>query len=905
MLNWAAIHEVFGMENNMNRIILQIVLISFILSLSTKGFCWDVEIKREVDGMHQNLSRYSAEVSMLRPCTDTDVTNCDFLLTIGLPGGFAEYLTWGSKNRIKDWIATGAQLEDAGTDLELMPGGKRPRYLNHFHNPLHEWNFAGLDDVSSGKSSVLWAQDNSAQNSPYNPEGNWTWSTIREFYHQALTGKTDSERQEYFARTFRGLGHQLHLLQDKAVPAHVRNDAHILKENHGILTFEHWAEGKFNSLDDIKAFFPKDSDNKVIIPRPSVPMNVEVVVGGTAYMPITQLADTNQYDGSNPSAYKTIGLAEYTNANFVSDDTIFTEDQSVTDKHYFPYPRRTSTNLADSDPWQPDWRIAKDGILDQVINIKKVSDGEVIDKFLTVSYHSKKLWSTPWSRFKRTFYLDEECHKAYAEKLLPRAVGYSAALLDYFFRGDIDMARNFNGGGYIIKNNSDEQMTGTFALYYDDVNDNRYLAKNAMWTLTIAAGGRSQPVSFTPPDDAKEPGKYMLVFRGQMGNENDAVVGKLVLSEGPAFYLNFLRDDGKWMTSADMSYLDPEDYDELYYGLEVISGANGFYMIVNIDWINNYTMRISMPRGMEDVDDRHPYKEDWWPVEEGGPDGEWPKEGVWLEFWGGIFNNAPSFQIPYIYIMANWEQEKHLQQPGNYIVQVPYWNRQPYTISTPASSVEYACSANGEQSGRGPISISSYSPPRPPYYEEDDTTYFDSENSVERGFNLISSIPYQVTSTQINSYDSSKDEYKYPVYSWVYYGHLNKCLISKGEGPPPLWEAVNEYGTVVRNGGDKYHKDGMWGTAGAGGESFYYRYDNTFAPYAPVSYRRHFIKTTNIPTGSRQFSYKAYYNDEWHTRQAFYNWTKGIRYGYPAVVYNTEPMSNPPPLPDPLPPFPQ
>ena len=49
---------------------------------------------------------------------------------------------------------------------------------------------------------------------------------MRKYYLQALIGDTAVERQAYFARTFRGLGHQIHLIQDAAQPDHVRNDTH-------------------------------------------------------------------------------------------------------------------------------------------------------------------------------------------------------------------------------------------------------------------------------------------------------------------------------------------------------------------------------------------------------------------------------------------------------------------------------------------------------------------------------------------------------------------------------------------------------------------------------------------------------------------------------------------------------
>jgi hypothetical protein len=36
--------------------------------------------------------------------------------------------------------------------------------------------------------------------------------------------------------------------------------------------------------------------------------------------------------------------------------------------------------------------------------------------------------------------LDLECYKEYAQNLIPRAVGYSAGLLNYFFRGTLDVS---------------------------------------------------------------------------------------------------------------------------------------------------------------------------------------------------------------------------------------------------------------------------------------------------------------------------------------------------------------------------------------------------------------------------------------------------------------------------------
>ena len=71
-------------------------------------------------------------------------------------------------------------------------------------------------------------------------------------------------------------------------------------------------------------------------------------------------------------------------------------------------------------------------------------------------------------------------------------------------------------------------MSGTFRLYYDDKYDMRKLVPAAEWNLSIAAKGESNPVTFTAPSAAKEPGKYMLVFLGTHGAESGAVVGKSI-----------------------------------------------------------------------------------------------------------------------------------------------------------------------------------------------------------------------------------------------------------------------------------------------------------------------------------------------------------------------------------------
>jgi len=391
----------------------------FILIFSKYALSWD-------DGVtHKDLSRYAAESSTLSK------DKGDYLRNIGFNKGLnKDELVWnGGKRSIKEWLASGAELEDSPLS----------RSFNHFHNPLKLWSQAGLDDWFvfhlTGKSSLLWAQDGSYQQSSVNED--WSWQKTREYFYTALTSINEPLRQENFAKTFRGLGHQMHLLQDSAVPDHVRNDAHpedaIFGKVNINIYFESWAKSEQQRIIDLA------SDPNLFI-SPTVSFNVSY----NGLVPITQLYDAEEYNGTNPSTSLTQGLSEYTNANFFSDDTIFAAERYSPDhRHYFPYPKRSSTDLqnylAGTKPKET--VVAEDGTTDTGIWISKNADGENVSHFVKTGKLTKWYYNIlgEGGLFYETFYRDEKCHEDYAQKLIPISVGYSAGLLDYFFRGNIEI----------------------------------------------------------------------------------------------------------------------------------------------------------------------------------------------------------------------------------------------------------------------------------------------------------------------------------------------------------------------------------------------------------------------------------------------------------------------------------
>lgn len=405
---------------------------------------------------------------------------------------------------IKEWIMEGGKLEDE----------TNCRSKFHFHDPTESFDSAGLSNIAidtwcgnyNHRSSLVWAQDTA--------DNLWSWQQARLYYLEALTDANKDIREEKFAATFRALGQVMHLVSDASVPAHVRNDIHIfpieipgLNIQIGRPTYESWAKANPSKLSyggvQIGQSIFKEAVNNNIAPAP-----------------ISALWDQNKYTGYNPAdaVGTNIGIAEYTNANFFSEDTIFKN---------FTYPSRNSVTQVSyeiNDPRNPSGKVLRE-------YYQKIADGDTGYRLATVGFLKDYLFTflpnqvITLSLFEKPA-LDGEVYGDYAARLVPRAVGYSAGLLDYFFRGKIEMVDDKDAGGYVIKNDSDEDMDGTFELYYDTKTDERKKIQSSDFPLStaISAKGKSSKVTFTPPDDAKETCKYILVFQGKLGNEDGAVV---------------------------------------------------------------------------------------------------------------------------------------------------------------------------------------------------------------------------------------------------------------------------------------------------------------------------------------------------------------------------------------------
>jgi hypothetical protein len=370
-------------------------------------------------------------------------------------------------------------------------------------------------------SNATWATRYTSPTQKGSATGNDAdWDAARAAYFEAWSRETKAEREHALADTFLKLGQVLHLVQDLAVPAHVRNDfmAHLQGCTINGVAINQWCGNNFER-------FVKLSPG--LVDRMSgAPIGFAASLA--AYW------DHDCYDGTNPGGGWTCGLAEYTNANFVSQYTIFTEDQLPVQPHAFPYPRESSTDLGEllAGRLVAQRMVAEDGITDLNLYLRKNTDGESIFPFVKVGYVTDRLWTVLSLRrhLRLAFQLDDAVYAAHAEKLLPQAISYSAGLLDYFFRGSLDFEVKVPGGEeekfeWVVTNMTSDEMDGAFHLYAEDDDENRGSSPEAsISSARLAPGGATETIVFTPSRKAR---KYVVVFQGRLGLEDRAVVGKV------------------------------------------------------------------------------------------------------------------------------------------------------------------------------------------------------------------------------------------------------------------------------------------------------------------------------------------------------------------------------------------
>ncbi|MGH7825037.1 MAG: hypothetical protein ACREQ7_07650 [Candidatus Binatia bacterium] len=379
------------MKRNINRSLISILCFSTVLLLIPS-------LNEGYETLtHEDLSNVATPKSILDDLLKSMFTSW------GFPNGILEPFFDG-KSAI-DFIATeGAKNED-------KPG---IRSRHHFHNPRLAWNQAGLTWPvlgQIGSSSVVWGQDHEQ-----NIGGKHSWQDARNTYFQALTAASEEDRNSLLADTFRSLGHLIHLVQDATSPAHARNDTHFPGDGD---YFHRWGLG--SDARTMIAGIGGSSQGNLPLPAFDNSLFDQQSANQFAPVPVSRVIDATDADRATIQTGYDIGVAEYSSANFFSDDTVFASPSE------FSFPGLSNLEQGET---------VVDPVTGETHSYLRFKPG-----FGETDYklaHASSLRAITNETVAPTEgQLDDNVMRDYGTKLFPRAVSYSKGLIDYFFRGDL------------------------------------------------------------------------------------------------------------------------------------------------------------------------------------------------------------------------------------------------------------------------------------------------------------------------------------------------------------------------------------------------------------------------------------------------------------------------------------
>jgi hypothetical protein len=357
----------------------------------------------------------------------------------------------GTQLTIAEFIRYGACYEDEEEPFQ--------RSISHFYNPQDQGAGAPL-----GPSSLDWMLKRNPGADTKSGTNHYTWMDARDSFYFALTSNTataaaafnDNNRRRHWGATFQSLGHIIHHLQDMAAPQHVRADYHcnsVAECQSGIagavgLYRPSGYEKHFESAPQVR-FVQALAQSATVpimfgLPREFWNMNTDDAL--TSFNP-------NRYMGAQE------GLAAYTSTNFTSAGKDFyayktalgtTEYRPATG---LPFPKPSGqwndvslTEIYANTPGGvPD--AIKNGLCGgDAVNCKMRFMGTEVSPLArtsTASIFSPELLNPAGTyvgpigaAFQQSYFTYNDA----ARKLIPKAVEYSAGLINYFFRGEMEIS---------------------------------------------------------------------------------------------------------------------------------------------------------------------------------------------------------------------------------------------------------------------------------------------------------------------------------------------------------------------------------------------------------------------------------------------------------------------------------
>jgi len=379
--------------------------------------CWNAHAYEEP--FHEDMT---LEALML-PSSEltTDLLKSLGLKEFGLESGRQQFRTSTNQQKsIAGLIVFGSSYEDALDEKQA---------LRHFWNPL-DGSPLNLPIVGTSRSepSPGWALEDQTS---YELQ-QFSYQDARGYLLQALTAPTKTQRDRNWGLLFQTLGHVGHHMQDMAQPQHVRNDPHCDD-------WKCWAGGIFTHLFiQYDLHHPSGYERWTTAhpPAPSVFARY-----GAAYSSVGAqgegFAAPRAFWSTTPGSVDGTGIGEYTNRGFFSVNTLNSYARPEVLRTYsMDLAVVCSEEVAKGRPGCP-----------SSISTEKISFGVtyVTDtlrpplstenlRAFTVSIYDEDLERAGYAPVRS---LNRFTYDAAMDFLVERAVGYTAGLFNYFFRGKL------------------------------------------------------------------------------------------------------------------------------------------------------------------------------------------------------------------------------------------------------------------------------------------------------------------------------------------------------------------------------------------------------------------------------------------------------------------------------------
>jgi hypothetical protein len=433
-------------------------------------------------------------------------------------------------------IIDGSIWED---DDDVDSGGHRP--YNHFYDPISKQGLSvlwpwPLGLITYGLPSETWGAFYDEVNKFNRPDFNeYSWQNARTYQSNAIVDVASYARDGQEAVMFSSIGQVMHLLEDTSQPQHVRNEQHLDQFPRTTVNtpwrsvFEDWG---WHNLGNINFS----------------PTNLDWMAAGFTQM--SDFWDRNLYNGTsyaplnaNENGGPTLGLAEFCNGNFLTVRGSYFEFPGKNTNGSFGvtayrYPSIYSTDFihyllnpaayAKLIPNSIGLYGANTAVYRCVLT--KSSQGVSVPEHCAIDLLAALnpgILGTNAGSLNAVHPDDPDVMANYHSILIPRAIAYSTGLLNYYFRGRLQIlcsSSNEQTCSFTASNASPQAFHGgVFRAFSDDSDGNRTEATDLSTTYTnYPATNGYLPTngtisgSFTIP--ANSSGTFTLAYFGTIDN---------------------------------------------------------------------------------------------------------------------------------------------------------------------------------------------------------------------------------------------------------------------------------------------------------------------------------------------------------------------------------------------------